>query len=95
VLFRSLPHLDQLLSIERLLGIQWIPGAGQPEASEWPEVLARIRKAGKLCQVYVTPEGAKKIVREHGGKGFLFAVNTWKEKPTEESISNFVATLQS
>ena len=71
----ALPHLDMLLSIGRLRGVQWIPGAGQPGPEHWPDILARIRNAGKLCQLYVTPEGALKVVREHGGKGF--ALHIW------------------
>ena len=37
-------------------------------------MLKRIRDGGKLCQVYVTPEGALKIARELGGKGFAFCI---------------------
>ena len=66
----QIPHLDQLLAIENLYGIQWIPGEGKPPACEWPEVLSKIREAGKLCQVAVDPQGALDIVRRHGGKGF-------------------------
>jgi 5-methyltetrahydrofolate--homocysteine methyltransferase len=68
----QLSHLDDLLSIPNLHGIQWVPGAGKPTPSEWPEVLDRIRSAGKLVQVYCTPEEAAKILRRHGGKGFYF-----------------------
>lgn len=67
----QLPHLDHLLSIERLRGIQWQPGDGAPMADRWPDVLRRIRDGGKLCQVFVTREGALRIVRELGGRGFL------------------------
>lgn len=71
----ALPHLDMLLGIGALKGVQWVPGAGQPDASEWPEVLARIRAAGKLCQIHTSPEGAMKVTRELGGKGFQFLVD--------------------
>lgn len=67
-------HLDQLLSLERLRGIQWIPGAGAPPPEEWLPLLNRIRENGKLCQVYVTPEGAQTIMHELGGKGFCFVI---------------------
>jgi hypothetical protein len=70
----QIPHLNMLLGMERLRGIQWIPGDGQPPPEDWPEVLGRIRSAGKLCQLYVTPDGARKIIREHGGEGFAFAI---------------------
>ncbi len=70
----ELPHLDMLLSIEGLRGIQWIPGAGQPPPEAWLPVLARIRARGKLCQVMVSPQGARTIVRELGGEGFAFCI---------------------
>jgi len=70
----EIPHLDQLLALDRLRGIQWVPGAGAPDPEEWPELLKRIRDGGKLCQLYVSAEGALKIVRELGGKGFALYV---------------------
>ena len=48
----QLPHLDALLEIPELVGIQWIPGAGQKHISEWPEVLKRIQDAGKRVQIF-------------------------------------------
>ncbi len=70
----EIPHLDLLLSIDRLRGIQWIPGDGAPPPHEWLPLLKRIRDGGKLCQVFVSPEGAKAIVDALGGKGFLFVI---------------------
>jgi hypothetical protein len=67
-------HLDLLLSIPRLRGIQWIPGDGQPPPSQWLPLLKRIREGGKLCQVFVSPEGARHIVKNLGGKGFLLII---------------------
>jgi 5-methyltetrahydrofolate--homocysteine methyltransferase len=48
----QLPHLDSLLSIPELQGVQWIPGAGQPDQRHWPEVYRKIRAAGKLIQIH-------------------------------------------
>jgi hypothetical protein len=70
----EIPHLDHLLSIERLRGVQWQPGDGQPLADHWLPLLKRIRDAGKLCQVYVTREGAMTIQKELGGRGFIFHI---------------------
>jgi 5-methyltetrahydrofolate--homocysteine methyltransferase len=71
----QLNHLDQILSIPNLRGIQWIPGAGQPEPEVWIDVLKKIRDAGKLCQVYVTRTGMEKIVSALGWQGFYFHIN--------------------
>jgi 5-methyltetrahydrofolate--homocysteine methyltransferase len=76
----QIPHLDMLLSIENLCGIQWIPGGGQPPPEKWMDLLKRIRDAGKFCQVYVSAKGARSIVRELGGKGFvLYVVNPFEK----------------
>ncbi|MFC1959991.1 hypothetical protein ACFLYO_04710, partial [Chloroflexota bacterium] len=70
----QIPHLDMVLAIPNLRGVQWQPGDGQPRADGWLDLLRRIREAGKLCQVYVDREGAMTIARELGGKGFQFQV---------------------
>jgi len=70
----EIPHLDHLLSIERLRGIQWIPGDGQPPPERWLPLLKRIRDGGKLCQVFVSAQGALEIARHLGGRGFAFGI---------------------
>jgi hypothetical protein len=47
----ELVHLDSLLDIESLKGIQWIPGAGQPPLEDWPEVHKKVTDAGKKIQL--------------------------------------------
>ncbi len=70
----QIPHLDMMLGIENLHGIQWIPGDGAPPPEKWLPLLKRIRDAGKLCQLYVSAEGALTIAKELGGKGFTFMI---------------------
>ncbi len=48
-----LPHLNSLLSIPELKGVQWVPGAGAPDISQWPEVYRKIHAAGKRIQVSI------------------------------------------
>ncbi len=71
----QLPHLDMLLSLKNLRGIQWVPGDGQPEAEHWLPLIQRMRSSGKLCQVYVGAQAALQILREMGGKGLLLVLN--------------------
>jgi len=47
----QLPHLDHLLSIDEILGIQWIPGDGQPGCEMWPDLYRKIFAAGKKTQL--------------------------------------------
>lgn len=90
----QLAHIDLLLSIEKLRGIQWQPGDGQPLADGWIDVLRRIREGGKLCQVFVTLDGAYKIVRELGGKGFLFDILERGEPISERQLEAFYESLE-
>ncbi len=71
----QLPHLDMLLSLSKLRGIQWVPGDGQPQVEHWLTLIKRILDAGKLCQVYVSAAGALSILRELGGKGLALSIN--------------------
>ncbi|MFA6135054.1 MAG: hypothetical protein WC869_13655 [Phycisphaerae bacterium] len=48
----QLRHLDSLLAIKELKGVQWIPGNAHPDMRHWPEVYRKIRDAGKLIQLY-------------------------------------------
>ncbi len=62
----ALRHLDSVLAIENLDGIQWVPGAGQPAPVEWPGVYRKIRDAGKLIQLWGGLEELNRMV-EHLG----------------------------
>ncbi|MDH7484914.1 MAG: hypothetical protein QHJ81_01410 [Anaerolineae bacterium] len=86
----QIPHLDMLLSLERLRGIQWVPGEGQPPPEEWLPLLQRIRAANKLCQLTVTPQGARAIVRALGGKGFAFFI---QPPLAPDEAQDFLASL--
>ncbi len=90
----QLVHLDLLLSIDKLRGIQWQPGDGQPLADKWLDVLRRIRDGGKLCQVFVTLEGALTITRELGGQGFLFDILDQGESISAGQVAAFFDALE-
>jgi hypothetical protein len=74
----QLPHLDSLLDIPELHGIQWVPGEGQKPAHEWPEVYARILRAGKLAQfIGGDLQGFRRLVEQLGtAKGFVLSTQT-------------------
>lgn len=47
----QLTHLDSLLEIDSIKGIQWVPGAGAPDVLHWPEVYRKITAAGKKIHI--------------------------------------------
>ncbi len=72
----SLKHLDSLLKIEKLNGIQWMYGAGQPSAAHWIPELKKIQNAGKLIQVDVMPSDLDILLEELKPEGVMYMVRT-------------------
>ena len=62
----QLPHLDSLLTIAELKGVQWVPGDGQPPCGQWPEVYEKIRRAGRLVQFIGSLDGLDRVVDRLG-----------------------------
>lgn len=48
----ELAHLNSLLEIDCLKGIQWIPGAGAADNTGWQDVYRKISDAGKKIQLF-------------------------------------------
>ena len=82
----QLCHLEQLLALESLRGIQWIPGDGAPPPEEWLDLLKRILDGGKLCQLYVSADGARQIVQALGGKGLALSIDDDLTQPEAEAL---------
>ncbi len=67
-------HLESLLTLPRLNGLQWVPGAGTQPAVEWIPLLQRIQEAGKLVYVYCAPEHVEKLLKELNPEGLMLVV---------------------
>lgn len=84
----QLPHLDALLDIPELKGIQWVPGAGQPDITHWPEVYRKIRRAGKRIhcdagQSALGPEALDVLADQLGSaRGIVMTASL--DRPREE-----------
>lgn len=79
----ALKHLDRLLKIPKLDGVQWVYGAGAPTASHWVPVIEKIQKAGKTVVIEVMP-GELEFMLEHvNPQGVLFQV---KASSVEEAV---------
>jgi len=66
----QLPHLDMLLAMDHLDGVQWEPGEGALGFEHWIDVYKKIFSAGKKTQLHKTnSEVVLKVLREagHGG----------------------------
>ena len=71
------------------------PRRRQTTPDRWTDVLKRIRDEEKLCQVFVSPEGAMRIVEEIGGKGFLLVINDYDgELRRPERVEEWLRMLE-
>ena len=75
----ALRHLDDLLALDRLDAIQWVPGAGQPPHKEWLELLKRIVDAGKSVIVYCAPSEVPLFHRTLGPRRVIYDLWTKDE----------------
>ncbi len=71
----QLSHLDSLLSIKELKGVQWIPGDGQPDMTKWPEVYRKIRAAGKLIQIWGNLRTVDTLVSQIGSADGILCIS--------------------
>lgn len=60
----QLPHLDSLLQIPTINGVQWIPGDGAKPVDQWPEVYEKILASGKCAQIMGDPSQLVSIMAQ-------------------------------
>lgn len=82
----ALRHLDSLLKLEGLDGIQWVYGAGQPTASYWLPVLKKIQDAGKLIHIDIVPEDLPILLKELKPEGVLYRMNCASTEEADEMM---------
>ncbi len=70
----ALRHLDRILQIPKLNGVQWVYGAGQPTASHWLPVIKKIQDAGKCLVIEVRAEELDLLLSEVKPEGAFFQV---------------------
>ena len=74
----QLPHLEYLLAIEELDGIQWVPGSGNPqcESPRWFGLYEKILASNKLLVLQCFDDVAKvsQVLDAIPGKGVLASV---------------------
>lgn len=60
----ALIHLEDILAIEGIDSVQWVPGSGNPPVIEWIDLLKKIQQSGKSVYVAASPEQVKVFHRE-------------------------------
>lgn len=83
-------HLDDLLAVKRIDGIQWVPGAGQSDMYErcWRDLLKKCRRAGKSVIVYgaLTLEIVRDIHRDLGPRGIAYHITGGTRREVDDVL---------
>lgn len=82
----ALVHLDDILSIEQIDAVQWVPGAGNTPHIEWMDLLKRIQAAGKSLYVAATPDEVKVYHRELRPEKTFYDVTTSSQSEADALI---------
>lgn len=75
----SLPHLDALLDIPELDGIQWQPGAAHMEMTQWIPLIQRIQSRGKCVLFRAAPPEIEKILAATSARGLMITTSVATE----------------
>ncbi len=72
----ALGHLDDILAIDGIDLIQWVPGDGNPRSIEWMDLLRKIQAAGKGLWIYDwTCDEIIRHFKDLSPEGLVFSVN--------------------
>nr|NIN66893.1 hypothetical protein [Anaerolineae bacterium]NIQ79972.1 hypothetical protein [Anaerolineae bacterium] len=82
----AIGHLDALLELPELNGIQWVPGAGAPPEKDWPELLKRVQGAGKLLHIGVSKCDIEPLLEIVSPKGLMIGTTCDSEEEARDLL---------
>ncbi len=80
-------HLDALLDLPHLDGIQWVPGAGAPRMSAWIRLLRRIQSRNKLLVLYCEPDEVETLLANLEPEGLLLQTHCATQAEAEHLVA--------
>jgi hypothetical protein len=83
----ALRHLERILEIDKLGGVQWVYGDGLPTARFWIDVLKKIQTAGKLIQIHCVPGDIPDLCEALDCEGLNIVCHTKSPKDADDLIS--------
>ena len=79
-------HLDLLLDLPELDGIQWVPGAGAPPMSDWIRLLRRIQSRNKRLVLYCGVDEVELLMAHLEPEGLLLQTQCATQAQAEELV---------
>ena len=79
-------HLDLLLEMPKLRGIQWEPGDGHRPMTKWVHILKKIQQRRKILHLTVEPYEIEILLGELSPKGIMFNCICSTEEEAKELL---------
>ena len=79
-------HVDWLCSIDKLDGLQILPGAGKPSPLHYMDVLKKVQAAGKKLHISIPPEEVKTALEHLSAKGLFIDTHCDSESDAKDLI---------
>jgi hypothetical protein len=84
----AIKHLDALLGIQALDGIQWVPGAGaSQDPMDWLALFRRVQAAGKKLLIYCPPERVKPLLAGISKRNVCLGIGCPDQRGAERVLS--------
>lgn len=92
----ALRHLDRILQMPKLNGVQWVYGAGQPTASQWVDVIKKIQAAGKCVYIDVAADELEFMLKnkEIRPEGVLYSVTGVRSEEEAKRLMDMAEKLK-
>lgn len=89
----ALKHLETLCAVDNVDVIQWVPGAGEAETTDWTNLHVKIDQLGKGQVLYKNPQQARKLLKLLKSKKLFFKLTADSRKEAEEFIEEMGGIL--
>ncbi|NMA64879.1 MAG: hypothetical protein GX957_01390 [Clostridiaceae bacterium] len=83
----ALRHLDAILAVPKLKAVQWVPGAGKEEITQWYPAIRKIQEAKKAVIIYTTPEEAYQVLKDLSPEGLCICTECSSEEEMEKLLA--------
>lgn len=84
----ALQHVESLLELSSLDGIQWVPGAGAKPVVEWIPLLQKIQSAGKLLHLSCPKEHVVRLASSIRPEGVYIRTSCDTADEAEELVAS-------
>lgn len=85
----AIKHLDAMLGIEELAGIQWVPGAGaSTNPMDWLDLIRRIQAAGRRVELGCSPDRVRELLNAIDRRGVMLNIHCKDEATARELLAD-------